>query len=113
MFDSIDDVFTTRQFLCLVLSLLAALLYLTGLLLIPHWTSEEAKLYQLKSLVLLHIVFVIMAAVLPGRVIRRGLIALQKEMEYKQTFVRYISHEVRYCFLDRFAFVFTSNSFLL
>jgi hypothetical protein len=39
--------------------------------------------------------------VLPGRVIRRGILALQREKEmsreiqYKKIFVRYISHEIR------------------
>jgi hypothetical protein len=45
--------------------------------------------------VLLHTGFVILTAVLPGRVIRRGLVVLKREMEYKKTFVRYISHEIR------------------
>ena len=45
--------------------------------------------------VILQIALVILTAVLPGRVVRRGLIALKREMEYKKTFVRYISHEVR------------------
>eukprot|EP01038_Epipyxis_sp_PR26KG_P011756 gene11756-15730_t len=40
-------------------------------------------------------IFMIMVAVLPGRVIRRSLLLLKREMALKKCFVRYISHEIR------------------
>eukprot|EP01038_Epipyxis_sp_PR26KG_P008029 gene8029-10878_t len=45
--------------------------------------------------IILSAIFMIMVAVLPGRVIRRSLLLLKREMALKKCFVRYISHEIR------------------
>eukprot|EP01039_Chlorochromonas_danica_P011027 gene11027-12277_t len=64
-------------------------------------SSTTASSSLLGQRILGHIVFVLLTAVLPGRLTRRGLLAAEekdsilREMNYKKTFVRYISHEVR------------------
>jgi hypothetical protein len=51
--------------------------------------------------VYMQVILVLATAVLPGRVMRRGIAAwqrslmMEREMNYKKTFVRYVSHEVR------------------
>eukprot|EP01039_Chlorochromonas_danica_P011029 gene11029-12279_t len=64
-------------------------------------TCTTASSSLLGQRILGHIVFVVLTAVLPGRLTRRGLLVAEekdsilREMNYKKTFVRYISHEVR------------------
>jgi hypothetical protein len=45
--------------------------------------------------VITHMFIATFAAMLPGRMVLRMLMAMKKEMEHKKTFVRYISHEIR------------------
>lgn len=91
--------FTDRRYITMVL--------LSGLSMFILWDIMQtySMLFsadlQVGQRVLSHIAFVIVVAVLPGRITRRGLAAVEesnlimKEMAYKKTFVRYISHEVR------------------
>ena len=45
--------------------------------------------------VVLHMCLAVGTTVLPGRMVKRGMVALQQEMEHKKTFIRYVSHEIR------------------
>ena len=96
-FSSIAELFTSCAFLCFLLSF-GIILYLALQSFVLYYQNyvvvfNDTQIFTFR--IASHILLVMMTAVLPGRIIRRNLHILQREMEYKRTFVRYISHEVR------------------
>lgn len=94
--------FTTRKYLCsmlfigLSLFLIRSTIFLYTTLMAWPDVREAAP-----TRIATQVIAVIVTALLPGRIMRRGLqaaeqtIAIQREMNHKKIFVRYISHEVR------------------
>lgn len=94
--------FTTRKYLCLMLFIGLSLFLIRTTVFLYTTLLAWPKVGEATSTrIITHVIAVIVTAVLPGRIMRRGLqaaeqtIAIQREMNYKKTFVRYISHEVR------------------
>lgn len=88
---SVHSMFASRQYICIILSF-GFLIYE-----VLFYVMTSSNIYRM----VLTIVAAVMLAVLPGRIIRRGVVAMEetilieKQMNYKNTFVRYVSHEVR------------------
>lgn len=91
--------FTDRRYLSTIL-LLGMLVFITLEIVYAFDLLRSAHL-PIEQRILSHMALVLITAVCPGRITRRGLAAVEesntimKEMAFKKTFVRYISHEVR------------------
>ena len=102
---------TTRKYLCTILWLSLSLFmtrnawFFWKLLQSDDLSGERVQDDDQDNLlafrIYMQVALVIATAVLPGRVMRRGIAAwqrsllMEKEMNYKKTFVRYVSHEIR------------------
>lgn len=103
--NSTSHFFVTRSYLCGILWISVVIFFIQTIHFGLHNMDAYNEMqhdYDIWSFrVKAHIFLVVLTAVLPGRIIRRGLAAMEKniaienEMNYKKTFVRYVSHEVR------------------
>ena len=95
--------FITKDYLCITMwgSLVYFMLHSGwfGYQVLFSSTHNDVDIWSFRIHV--QLIVVVLATVLPGRIIRRALtalernVAIEKEMNYKKTFVRYVSHEVR------------------
>eukprot|EP01031_Cornospumella_fuschlensis_P024241 gene24241-29312_t len=96
--------FMDNRYICMVLLIglvLVVSLDLGCMFYVSTYVSAPFTHGYLPYRIACHVVVVVLMAVLPGRITRRGLAAaeesihLMREMQHKKTFVRYISHELR------------------
>ncbi len=113
--------FSSNQYTCVVLLSIVFLYALTTFLSIAtgylQYCSDSDEVQHVWQVEIgIHVALSLCGAILPGRMIRRGMVALkvrmstvflvnssfltitslpQHEMEHKKTFIRYISHEIR------------------
>eukprot|EP01034_Spumella_vulgaris_P030978 gene30978-38281_t len=90
-----ENLFSTNQYSCVVLTTTVMFFLIIKLFVTIQFLRQHDITNILFENIVLFALLVILSTILPGRTIRRGLVALKKEIEYKKTFVRYISHEIR------------------